>query len=360
MKYAHITGWGKYVPPKRVTNDDLSKRMDTSDEWIRSRTGIGARHYAEGETCAEISAKAALEALDCANVSPSRVDLIIECTSSSDHTFPATGCIVQDLIGARSAGAFDLVNACAGFAYGLALAADAIKAGTHKTVLVIGAEILSRLLNFEDRGTAVLFGDGAGAVVVQASDQPGGVLTSWIYSDGSGGMDLVIDDKDHITMNGREVFKFGSRIIVTGVKEVAAKAGWRNSQINWIVPHQANVRIIESGAKSLGVPIEKFIVNIAEYGNTSAASIPIALCEAADAAKLRPNDKIVLIGFGGGLAAAAIALTWDVPHPASKTRRWFNRLGYNTSTLRQRVRRGVRSVAARFERRKKIADDLDG
>jgi 3-oxoacyl-[acyl-carrier-protein] synthase-3 len=355
MRYAHITGWGKYVPAKIMTNDDMSKLMDTSDEWIRTRTGIRQRHFAaENETCTKMAIAAATEAIDNAGILPSQIDLVIVATSTTDQNFPSTASLVQDAVGASNAGAYDLVAACAGFIYALTTGADAIKAGSKNCVLVIGAEKLSRFLDFKDRGTAVLFGDGAGAVVLQASDQPGGVMSSVLHSDGSGGNLLYLDQSQKVQMNGAEVYKFATRIMGGAAKEVISKAGWRIGQVDMFVPHQANIRIIDSAAKMLGLPMEKFFVNIHNYGNTSAASIPIALCEAAEQGKLRQNDKIVMVGFGGGLAWGAVAVEWDVPLPKRGVRRLLNRAGTTAERARAKVRRSIWGFGAR---RKKDEDE---
>ncbi len=358
MKYAHITGWGAYVPPKVVTNDDLSKIMDTSDAWIHKMTGIRARRYAEQDSCADMGAKAALDALDLAGVRPAKVDLIIVCTSTPDRVFPATACDVQAMIGATNAAAFDLSVACAGFVYGLGVASDMIKAGGKSCVLVIGAERMSKLMDMSDRNTAVLFGDGAGAVLVQASNQPGGVLAHVLHADGTGADHLLVDDRQKMIMNGREVFKFATRAMPAACKEVIAKAGWRIRNVDYFVPHQANVRIIEAAAKQFGLELDRFFINIEKYGNTSSASIPIALTEAASQGRLRQNSKIVLVGFGGGLAWGACALTWDVPKPATGAGRFLNRLGYRTHTARSNTRRRFRELLGRLRGKRANEDEL--
>ncbi len=364
MKYAHIVGWGKAVPKRVVTNHDLRALVDTSDEWIRDRTGIGARRVAgDDETTASLSIEAAMQALDVAGISPTQLDLIIVATATPDHAFPSTACLVQDALGADKAGAYDLSAACSGFVYALNTAADAVKAGSAGIVLVIGAETLSRVVNWKDRNTCVLFGDGAGAVVVQASDQPGGVLASVLRSDGSGSELLIIpaggsaqpitaevlEKNQHtIHMNGREVYKFATRVIDRTTRDVMHKAGWTAEQVDLLVPHQANIRIIEAASKSLGIPMEKVFTNLEHYGNTSAASIPIAIAEAAEQGRLRPNDKVILVGFGAGLTWAAAAVTWGQPKPASRQQRTMQRLRYGVAGIRTRVVRGVRKAEDRM------------
>lgn len=364
MRYAHITGWGKYVPQRVLTNDDLAQMVETSDGWIRDRTGIAERHIAgPNDTTASMGLAAAIEALDVAGVSGSQLDLIIVATATPEHIFPSTACLIQDALGAARAGAFDLSAACAGFVYGLSMAADAIKAGSANTVLVIGSETLSRIVNWKDRNTCVLFGDGAGAVVLQSSDQPGGILSTLLRADGSGGELLIVPaggSKQPLTpealacnlhtihMNGREVFRFATRVMERATREVIYKAGWTTDQVDLFVPHQANLRIIELAAKSLGVPLDKFYCNIARYGNTSAASIPIALAEAAGSGLLRPRDRVVMVGFGGGLTWAAAAMEWSEPRPARRSQKTIHRIGYGVAGLRSRALRLFRRVEDRI------------
>lgn len=350
MKYAHIIGWGKYTPERILTNDEMSTMMDTNDEWIRSRSGIGARRWArKDETLADMATAAAVAAIEHAGVVVSEIDMVIVATATA--IFPATACIVQDRLGIPNAGAVDLVVACSGFVYSLAMASDMIKAGSKNCVLVIGVEKLSPMMNLEDRGTAVLFGDGAGAVIVRGSTQPGGILASVLYADGSGGDDLYLNDKRHLVMNGREVYKFATRAMPAAAKEVMNKVGWRAAQVDLLIPHQANIRIIESASKVLGIPMEKVFVNIEKYGNTSAASVPLAICEAVEQGRLRSNDKTILVGFGAGLAWGAVAIVWDVPHPSSKTKQILNRAAYNGSKVRSRFRRVLRQLGDKLSSR---------
>jgi 3-oxoacyl-[acyl-carrier-protein] synthase-3 len=343
-----------------MTNNDLRTLVDTSDEWIRERTGISTRRVAgDGESTRTLATEAAMRALEVAGVSPASLDLIIVATATPDHAFPSTASLVQDALGADRAGAYDLSAACSGFVYALSMGADAIRAGSAGTVLVIGAETLSRVVNWKDRNTCVLFGDGAGAVVLKGSDQPGGVLSSILRSDGSGGdlliipaggsacpltSDLLSGGENTIRMNGREVYKFATRIMDRTVRDLMHKVGWTSEQIDLFVPHQANIRIIESAAKSLGLPMEKVFTNLEHYGNTSAASIPIAIAEAAEQGRLRPNDKVVMIGFGAGLTWAAAAVTWGQPQPVSRAQRTAQRLRYGVSGVRSRLLRELRRL----------------
>jgi len=325
-RYAHITGWGMAVPEAILTNADLEKMVETSDEWITSRTGIRERRIAaKNESTASLAARAGLRALESTSLAARQLDLIIVASASPEHLFPATACLVQDALGATRAGAFDLSAACSGFIYAVQMAAQSIRTGAIDSALVIGAETLSRLVNWEDRETCVLFGDGAGAFVLEARDTPGGVLSGVLRSDGSGGSLLTVPaggsrmpasvetlerNLHTIHMNGREVFRFATRVMATATREVVADAGLRMDDIELIVPHQANLRIIEAAARGLHLPIERFVVNIERYGNTSSASIPMAVCEAVEAGRVRPGDHLVLVGFGAGLTWGALALQW--------------------------------------------------
>lgn len=333
-RYAHITGWGMGIPEKVLTNFELMQMVDTTDEWIRSRTGISERHIAANDdTTASLAAEAALQALRTANVKPDEVDLIIVSTSSPEHIFPATACLVQDKIGAVNAGAFDLLAACTGFIFALNMATQSIRSGSVNTALVIGAETLSRLVNWKDRETCILFGDGAGAFVLQASDEPGGVLSAVMRSDGSGGDLLslpaggsrmpasahsVQNGYHYIHMNGREVFRFATRVMVSATKEVLDAAGLKKEDIRLIVPHQANSRIIEAAARGLDIPIDRCIMNLDRYGNTSTASIPIAVCEALEKGRLTAGDKVVFVGFGAGLTWGSCLVQWTGPFTRKK------------------------------------------
>ena len=339
--FAHVTGWGMAVPEKVLTNDDIAQIVDTNDEWIVSRTGIHRRHVAEkDETTASLATKAAVRALAMTELDPPDLDLIIVSTSTPEHLFPATACLVQDALGAGRAGAFDLSAACTGFIYAVNMATQSIRSGSIRNALVIGSETLSRMVNWEDRATCVLFGDGAGALVLEASERPGGVLSCVMRSDGSGG-DLLsipaggsrhpttvetVQRKMHtIHMNGREVFRFATHVMASATREAVTRSGLRLSDISLVIPHQANLRIIESAARGLKLPMDKFVVNIGEYGNTSTASIPIAVCEAFGAGRIRPGDNLVMVGFGAGLTWGALVLQWVTPEkrlrPALRRRR---------------------------------------
>ncbi len=336
-RYAHIIGWGKYAPANVVTNVDLAKKVDTTDEWIRERTGIAQRHIAtEKESTALMAVHAARDAIERADVDPREIDLVIVATATPEYLFPATACLVQSALGAERAGAYDLEAGCSGFVYALATAAAMIRSETFNTIVVIGSETLSRVVDWKDRGTCVLFGDGAGAVVLRGSDAPGGVLASTLGADGSGGEllilpgggakhpagpDTVLSKMHYLKMNGREVYRFATKIMAEAAKQVAARASWSLDQIDLFIPHQANARIIESAAKALKLPPEKIFVNLQNYGNTSAASIPIALCEALAAGKITAGARLILVGFGAGLTWAACAVEWTAAKPGAATLR---------------------------------------
>lgn len=322
-----ILGIGHYVPEKIVTNFDLEKIVDTSDEWITERTGIKQRHIAApGQATSDMSVIAAQRALADAGVAPEELDLVILATASPDHAFPSTACLVQDRIGAKNAAAFDLSAGCSGFVYSLGVASQMIKSGLYNKILIIGAETLSSIINWQDRNTCVLFGDGAGAAIVGEAEEGYGVLGIDLGADGSGGKYLfqpaggsrkpaseetVANHEHTIHMNGPEVFKFAIQIMGKTAKRALANAGMKPEELDLLVPHQANLRIITSAAKRLKMPMEKVWVNVNKYANTSAASIPIALCEAQSAGALKKGDNVLLAGFGAGLTWAAIVLKWN-------------------------------------------------
>ncbi|MBF6612583.1 MAG: ketoacyl-ACP synthase III [Chloroflexi bacterium] len=325
-KYAAITGWGSAVPDKVLTNSDLTKLVDTSDEWITSRTGIRERRVvSDGESTATLAVTASRQALERAGVSPWQVDLVICCTATPDYLFPATACLVQHEIGAENAGAFDLEAACAGFIYGLSVGSQFISTGAYKTVLVVAAEALSRFIDWQDRATCVLFGDGAGAVVLQPTDSPRGLLSFVLGSHGVGG-DLIklpaggaaepatyetVEKREHfIKMNGQEVYRFAVRIMGDSAVEALHKAGLEYEDISLFIPHQANLRIINSIADRLHLDHSKVFIDIDKYGNTSAASIPIALCEAVERGRVKPGDNLLFVAFGAGLTSAASVVKW--------------------------------------------------
>ena len=371
--YAHIVGWGKYIPERIVTNDEIAKMMETTDGWIHSRTGIRERRFAaDNESSATMAIEAAKLALDRARLGPSAVDLIIVATLSPDYIFPSTASLVQDAIGATHAGAFDLSAACSGFIYALSMGSAAVKAGTAKVVLVIGAETVSRMLDDRDRSTYPLFGDGAGALVLQADETPGGVMAVQLGSDGSGADHLgipaggsklpassyTVDNRLHyMKMNGREVYRFATRIIGKVSKQACDKAGIGLNEIDLFVPHQANIRIIQKASKSLGISDDRVFTNLEKYGNTSAASVPIALCEAIEQGQVRIHDKIVMVGFGGGLSWGAAVVEWGLLMPYKRRQWWYRRLRsmlYRWVILRSRTKRVVRRVT------NKLGESKDG
>jgi 3-oxoacyl-[acyl-carrier-protein] synthase-3 len=358
LRYAHITGWGMAVPERRVTNKELAEMVDTTDEWIVSRTGIRERRVAcDEETTATLATEAALRALAVANLRPADLDLIIVSTSSPEHIFPATACIVQDQIGAVKAGAFDLSAACTGFIFALNIGAQAIRTHSIENVLVIGSETLSRMVNWKDRNTCILFGDGAGAFVLQGSDEPGGVLSAVMRSDGSGGdllslpaggsrlpasLYTVNEGLHFIHMNGREVFRFATRVMAQATQEAVAAASLTMDDVHLVIPHQANQRIIEAAARSLDIPMERVVTNLERYGNTSTASIPIATVEAFEQGRLKPGDRLVFVAFGAGLTWGSAVAQWSGPFPSRyKVRpgryRRFARIRSFLSRLRRQI-----------------------
>ena len=324
---AGILGTGYYVPEKIMTNADLEKIVDTSDEWIVERTGIKERRIAEdGVPMSDLAMKAAESALADAGTAAEELDLIIVATLTSDRIIPSTACMLQNRLGAKHAAAFDLSAACSGFAYAASVAAQFIETGAYKKALVIGAETLSKYINWEDRNTCVLFGDGAGAAVLGQVEDGYGILSFDLGSDGSGGDAIQIPSSGSlmpvskesidqrlnlIHMNGKEVFKFAVKAMGRTVKNSLEKIGMPQEKIDWLVPHQANIRIIESAAKRLSMPMDKVIVNIQKYGNMSAACIPIALAEASAAKRFKKGDIIALSGFGAGLTWASCIIRWS-------------------------------------------------
>ncbi|MGO4729921.1 MULTISPECIES: beta-ketoacyl-ACP synthase III [unclassified Paenibacillus] len=321
-----VIGTGKYVPEKILTNSDLEKMVDTNDEWIVSRTGIKERHIAAPEQAtSDLAYEAALKALESAGMTGSDLDLIIVATITPDSSFPSTACILQDKLGAKGAAAFDLSAACSGFVYGLASATSFIQSGMYNNALVIGADCLSRITDYTDRNTCVLFGDGAGAVVVGEVPEGRGFKAFDLGAEGAGGSllqmegggsrlpasaETVENKKHYIYMNGREVFKFAVRVMGTATIEVLRKAGMERTDVDLFVPHQANIRIIQSAMQRLELPEEKVVVNVDKYANTSAASIPLALVEAAEEGRMKAGDTVLMVGFGGGLTWGASVLVW--------------------------------------------------
>lgn len=321
-----IIGTGKYVPEKILTNSDLEKIVETNDEWIVSRTGIRERHIAAPhEATSDLAYEAALKALDSAGMKAEDLDLIIIATVTPDSAFPSTACILQDKLGAKGAAAFDLSAACSGFVYSLATAVGFIQNGMYNNALIIGADTLSRITDYTDRNTCVLFGDGAGAVIIGEVPEGRGFQSFDLGAEGSGGNLLkleaggsrlpasqqTVEDKKHfIYMNGREVFKFAVRVMGTATERVLTKAGMGKEDIDLFVPHQANIRIIQSAMQRLDLPPEKCVINVDKYANTSAASIPLALVEAAEEGRMKEGDTVLMVGFGGGLTWGASVLIW--------------------------------------------------
>jgi 3-oxoacyl-[acyl-carrier-protein] synthase-3 len=337
--HARISGLGKYVPERILTNADLERMVETSDTWIRERTGVQERRIAaDDETCSTLSYRAGLQALDQARVAPEELDLIIVATCSPDGMLPSVASYVQEQLGARHAMAFDINATCVGFLTALATATQFIENGTYQKILVIGAEVLSRIIDWTDRGTCVLFGDGAGAVVLETSDR-GGPLSFVLHSDGTqaralyahgpaarprdGGSKALSDhpvSRDggcyFVQMDGKAIFKFAVQAMEQATREALAGAHLAVDDIDLLVPHQANLRIIEATAKRLNLPMERAMVNLDRYGNTSAASIPMALREAFDEGRLHDGDRIVLVAFGGGLVWGAMVVDWTLLGPA--------------------------------------------
>ncbi|MCC6896387.1 MAG: ketoacyl-ACP synthase III [Anaerolineae bacterium] len=377
-RYAHIVGWGMAVPEKILTNQDLEAIVETSDDWIQSRTGIKERRIAgETESTASLGLKAARKALEVADILPTDIDLIVVATSTPENIFPSTASLIQNWLGANRAGAFDLSAACSGFVYGVDMAAQAIRSGSMQVAVVIGAETMTRVMDWQDRGTCILFGDGAGAVVLKASDVEGGVLSAILRSDGSGGdllgiptvgsEDLYHSDfssnghKMHkMHMNGGEVFKFATRVIKDSIEQALVKANISIEDLSLIVPHQANERIIKAAARSLNVDPDMFVLNVDRYGNTSAASIPIALCEAIEQKRIKPDDYAAFIGFGGGLTWASMVIKWTGAKTAdtrtglsiNQQRRQFSYLSVRVRAQWKRFNQRLQNLADRINPRR--------
>lgn len=306
---AGLLGVGKYVPSHILTNADLEKRMDTSDEWIRTMTGIEERRIAADDMdTSHMAYNAAVNAIENSGVSPEEIGLILVATVTPDRPFPSVSSMLQEQLGAKNAAAMDISAACAGFMYGLVTAKQFVESGTYDYVLVVGVEKLSKITDWDDRNTAVLFGDGAGATVVGKVSEGRGMLSFELGADGSGGKHLYQDEK--LIMNGREVFKFAVRQMGQSALNVIEKAGLGKDDVDYLIPHQANIRIMEASRERLGLPIEKMSKTIQKYGNTSAASIPISLVDDLAEGKVKDDDVIVFVGFGGGLTWGAICMRW--------------------------------------------------
>ena len=316
--FARITGVGGFLPGQAVTNNDLALRgIETNDEWIVSRTGIKARHLAEpGQTSSELAHEASLRALAAAGIEASELDLIIVATSTPDFVFPSTACLLQSKLGNGGAVAFDVQAVCSGFVYALTIAEKFLRSGSHKKALVVGAEVFSRILDWNDRGTCVLFGDGAGAVVLEASEKPG-ILSTALHADGAHHGILSVPGNvcggkvtgdPFLRMDGKAVFKFAVRVLAEVAEECCTLAGISPAEVDWLIPHQANIRIIEATAKKMGLPMDKVIVTVDRHGNTSAASVPLALDAAVRDGRIQAGQKVMLEGVGGGFTWGAVLL----------------------------------------------------
>ena len=318
MTYSRIVGTGSYLPPRVMENAEFARRLETSDAWIRERTGIERRHIAdESQASSDLALHASREALSAAGVSASEIDLIIVATSTPDYIFPSTACQLQAKLGIKGCAAFDVQAVCTGFIYALATADGFIRTGMNKKALVVGAEVFSRILDWNDRGTCVLFGDGAGAVVLAAGDTPG-IHASRLHADGSQ-VDMLsvpgnvcrgkIQGSPYLQMNGQGVFKFAVRVLEDSARETVAAAGMALSDIDWLIPHQANVRILEATARKLELPPEKLVVTVDHHGNTSAASVPLALDEFIRKGRIRAGERLLLQGVGGGFTWGSSVVT---------------------------------------------------
>ncbi|PKO72316.1 MAG: 3-oxoacyl-ACP synthase [Betaproteobacteria bacterium HGW-Betaproteobacteria-14] len=316
--HARITGTGSYLPHLALSNTDLVKRgVDTSDEWIVERTGIRSRHIAEeGQMASDLAVEASLSAIAAAGISAEKIDLIILATSTPDYIFPSTACLLQSKLGISGAAAFDVQAVCSGFIYALTVAEKFIHSGSHRCALVVGTEVFSRILDWSDRGTCVLFGDGAGAVILEASEEPG-ILASALHADGAhhGILEVpgnVCDGKvvglPFVKMDGPAVFKFAVKVLAEVAREVLDRAGMDDAALDWLIPHQANIRIIQSTAKKLGLAMDKVITTVDRHGNTSAASIPLALDVAVRDGRIKPGHTLMLEGVGGGFTWGAVVL----------------------------------------------------
>lgn len=366
MAYAQIVGWGSAVPSRVMTNADLEKIVDTSDEWIKSRTGISERRVSgPKDSTSTLAIRAAQLALQVADLNPNRLDLVIVATTTPDYPMPSVASLVQDGIGASRAGAFDLNAACSGFVYALSVANGLIASGQHENVLVVGADTLTKWVDWTDRGTCVLFGDGAGAVILQRSESATGVRSCILGSDGSGASSLLIpaggsrtpitleqiqNRQNFIKMKGPEVYRFAVNVMAQATQQAIAAAGMTVDDIDLFIPHQANIRIIHSAMKALKIPPEKVFTNVEHYGNTSAASIPIALCEAIAEGRVHAGSNLALVGFGAGLSWASAVVNWGV-NTTSVPDNWWKLMVRNVQTREA----AVRSFALRAQRRLEIA-----
>jgi len=317
--YSRIIGTGSYLPAKVLTNAELAVTVDTSDEWIQQRTGIRERHIAaEGESASDLALQASRRALEMAGIKPEQLDLIIVATTTPDMVFPSTACILQSKLGIKDMPAFDVQAVCSGFVYGLTIADQFMRSGQYEHILVVGAEVYSRILDWSDRGTCVLFGDGAGAVVLKRSTEPG-ILAARLHADGSHAGILSVpgsvcggqvSGRPLLQMDGGAVFKFAVKVLEEVALETLEAAGLHKSDIDWLIPHQANIRIIQATAKKLGLTMERVITTVDRHANTSAASVPLALDEAVRDGRIRPGHRVMLEGVGGGFTWGAVLLQW--------------------------------------------------
>jgi 3-oxoacyl-[acyl-carrier-protein] synthase-3 len=318
MTYSRIVGTGGYLPPRVVTNDEFARRLDTSDAWIRERTGIAERRIAdESQASSDLALEASRAALAAAQLAPADIDLIIVATSTPDHVFPSTACLLQAKLGVRQCPAFDVQAVCSGFVYALAIADRFIRSGMNRRALVVGTEVFSRIMDWNDRATCVLFGDGAGAVVLAAGEAPG-IHASVLHADGSYADILSVPGNvcggrivgsPYLQMQGNQVFKLAVKVLDEVARETLAAAEMSVADVDWLIPHQANVRILEATARKLGVPRERLVVTVDRHGNTSAASIPLALDEYVRAGKIRPGQRVMMEGVGGGFTWGAVLAT---------------------------------------------------
>jgi 3-oxoacyl-[acyl-carrier-protein] synthase-3 len=322
MKYSRITGTGGYLPEKVLTNHDLEKIMDTTDEWIRDRTGIYKRHIAAGgETTCDLAEIAATRAMEAAGRTPRQIDLIVLATTTPDRVFPSTACLLQQRLDIHGTAAFDVQAVCTGFVYALAIADKFIKTGAAKCALVVGAETLSRIVDWNDRGTGILFGDGAGAVIIEASDEPG-ILSTHLHADGSyehlltvpagisAGYDKVLAGQAYVQMQGNEVFKMAVNTLGRIVDETLAANKMEKSDVDWLIPHQANIRIIQATARKLKMSMDRVVVTVGEHGNTSAASVPLALDTAIRDGRIKRGETLLMEAFGGGFTWGSALLKY--------------------------------------------------
>jgi len=317
--HSRIAGTGGYLPAQVLTNADLARRIDTDDEWVRTRTGIRQRHIAgPGEQTSDLALVAARRALAAAGIAPAEIDMIIVATTTPDMVFPSTACILQHKLGASNGPAFDVQAVCSGFVYALAIADRMVASGGARNALIVGAEIYSRILDWNDRGTCVLFGDGAGAVVLVPSERPG-ILASHLHADGSY-RDILsvpgtvangaVSGRPLLKMDGHAVFKFAVKVLAETAHEALAATGMAPAAVDWVIPHQANIRIMEATMKKLGLPLERMVSTVGEHANTSAASIPLALDVAVRDGRIQPGQHVLLLGVGGGFTWGSILLRW--------------------------------------------------